>query len=199
MVEQLVDLRRAGRADRVIAVGMDSTELGVDHRGFEAAFAAAKRGGLRRTGHAGEAVGVGSENIRLAIDELGVERIDHGIAVVEDPALMEQLASERVPITVCPNSNIVIANRYPSLAEHPFQRMREAGLLVTLNTDDPALTDLDLGKEYQTVAQALGLSVGEMARICVEGIDSTFLDESERSRLRSSFTVELEALSPELA
>lgn len=199
LIEELVALRRAGRAERVIAVGMDSTELGVDHRAFAGAFEAARRGGLRRAGHAGEAVGVGAENIRIAIDELGVERIDHGIAVAEDRSLMEQLADRRVPITVCPTSNIVIANRYPSLAEHPFRQMREAGLLVTLNTDDPALTDLDLGKEYRTVAGALDLSVGEMAQIALEGIDSTFLDESDRIELRSRFATELAALDAELA
>ncbi|MEO8502125.1 MAG: hypothetical protein ABI565_14490 [Vicinamibacteria bacterium] len=70
---------------------------------------------------------------------------------------------DRVPLTVCPNSNVVIANRFASLREHPFRAMREAGLLATLNTDDPAMTDLDLGKEYRTVAEAQGFDFEEIA------------------------------------
>ena len=66
------------------------------------------------------------------------------------------MADERIPLTVCPNSNILIANRYPRLEDHPFRAMREAGLLATINTDDPAMTDLDLGREYRSVARALG-------------------------------------------
>ena len=77
---------------------------------------------------------------------------------MEDPALVRRLASERIPLTVCPTSNVVIANRYRSLAEHPLPAMRDAGLLVTINTDDPAMQDLDLGLEYRRVGEAHGLT-----------------------------------------
>lgn len=195
LVEAIADLRRSGRAERVIGVGMDSTELGVDHRAFRPAYEAARRAGLRRAGHAGEAVGVGAENVRIALDELGVERVDHAIAVAEDPALMRRLADERVPLTICPNSNVVIANRYPSLAEHPFRRMREAGLLATLNTDDPALIDLDLGKEYRTVAAALHMTLADMTAVAVDGIEASFLDDSDKRSLRADFDEELARLA----
>jgi adenosine deaminase len=82
---------------------------------------------------------------------------------------------------------VVIANRYRSLAEHPLRRMRDAGLLVTINTDDPAMTGTDLGREYRDVAEALGYDYDEMCRIAVEGIDATWLSEAERRDLRHSF------------
>lgn len=194
LVERLRELRRAGRAERVIGIGADSTELGVDMRQFVPAYAMAARIGLRRTCHAGEAVGCGPENIRIAIDELGAERIDHGVAIVEDPELVVRVARDRIPLTVCPTSNVVIANRYRSLAEHPLPAMREAGLLVTINTDDPAMTDLDLGREYRAVAEAYGMSVGALAELALEGIQSTWLDEAERSALQAEFESALSEL-----
>jgi adenosine deaminase len=191
LVERLADLRRSGTAGRVIGIGADSTELGVDMRRFAPAYAAAAGSGLRRTCHAGEAVGVGPENIRIALDVLGAERIDHGIAIVEDPALVARVAAERIPLTVCPTSNIVIANRYPTLAEHPLVAMRDAGLLVTINTDDPAMMELDLGLEYRRVGEAFGLDLAELGRLALEGVESTWLDESDRTALRTEFEASL--------
>jgi adenine deaminase len=187
LVERLGELRRVGAAERVIGIGADSTELGVDLRGFAPAFDLARRLGLRRTCHAGEAVGVGPENIRVAIDVLGAERIDHGVAIAEDPALMREVADARIPLTVCPTSNVMIANRYRSLAEHPLPVMRDYGLLLTINTDDPAMEDIDLGSEYRNVANAFGLDLQQMRTIAREGIESTWLDESERRELRTEF------------
>ena len=185
LAEDLVALRRAGRAERVIGLGMDSTERGVDPADFSPAYEVAREAGLHVTGHAGE--DTGPENIAAAIDALRLERIDHGIAVVEDPALMDRLAQERIPFDVCPSSNVVIANRYASLTDHPLRRMREAGLLVTINSDDPAMTGTDLGREYRGVAEALGYGFGEMCQIAVEGVEATWLDEAERRDLRRSF------------
>jgi len=185
LAEDLVMLRRDGRADRVIGLGMDSTERGVDPADFAPAYEVARAGGLHVTGHAGE--DTGPENIAAALEALQLERIDHGIAVVEDPALMERLAGARVPFNVCPSSNVVIANRYSSLAEHPLRRMRDAGLLVTINTDDPAMTGADLGREYRDVAEALGYGFDEMCRIAVEGIDATWLDDTDQRDLRRAF------------
>lgn len=187
LVEQVGELRRAGKADRIIGIGADSTELGVDLLGFAPAFAQARRFGLRRTCHAGEAVGAGPENIRIAIDVLGAERIDHGVAIAEDPGLMREVADAGIPLTVCPTSNVVIANRYRSLAEHPLLVMREHGLLLTINTDDPAMENIDLGLEYRNVATAFGLDVDAMRAIARDGIESTWLDDSERRALRAEF------------
>ena len=192
LAERLVALRKAGRADRVIGMGMDSTELGVDPRDHAEAFEMARAGGLRCTTHAGE--DTGPENIATAVEALRVERIDHGFSILQDPELTTRVAGERIPLTVCPNSNLLIANKVTSLADHPFRRMREAGLLATLNTDDPAMTDLDLGKEYRSVAKALELSFDEMAAIAVDGIEATWLDDGEKRTLRTGFQRDIDAL-----
>ena len=189
LVDQLVELRRAGRADRVIGIGMDSTELGVDPRDYVPAFELARSAGLRRTAHAGE--DTGPDNIEMALDVLGAERVDHGLSILQDPELTDRVASERVPLDVCPNSNVLIANKVGSLAEHPFQRMREAGLLATLNTDDPAMTDLDLGKEYRSVAEALDLSFDDMAGVALDGVEACWLDDGDKRRLRTEFEREI--------
>jgi adenosine deaminase len=195
LIERLVELRRAGRADRVIGIGMDSTELGVDPRDFAPAFELARAAGLRRTAHAGE--DTGPDNIAMALDALGAERIDHGLSILRNPELTARVASERVPLNVCPNSNVLIANKVGSLAEHPFRRMREAGLLATLNTDDPAMTDLDLGKEYRSVAEALDLSFEDMSAVSLDGVEACWLDDDEKRRLRRRFEQEIDELRSE--
>jgi adenosine deaminase len=192
LVERLVELRRSGRADRVIGLGIDSTEIGVDPREHAAAFELARSAGLRCTAHAGE--DTGPDTIRTTLDALGVERIDHGLSIVQDAELMSRVADERIPLTVCPNSNVVIANKVVSLAEHPFRRMREAGLLATLNTDDPAMTDLDLGKEYRSVAAALDLSFDDLAAVALDGVEATWLDVEDKRSLRRGFEREIDAL-----
>jgi adenosine deaminase len=196
-VRAVIELKLAGRAERVIGVGADSTELGVDLAAFAPAFREAAAAGLRRTCHAGEAVGVGPENIRIALDDLGAQRIDHGVALVEDPELLRRVAGERIPLTVCPMSNVVIANRYASLGEHPLRELREAGVLVTINTDDPAMMEWDLGAEYRAVGEAHGLSVAELGALALEGIESTWLDETDRAALAGEFKQALAGLQPD--
>jgi adenosine deaminase len=191
LVERLGELHRSGSAERVIGIGADSTELGVDLARFAPAFEAASHSGFRRTCHAGEAVGAGPDNIRIALDVLGAERIDHGVAITEDPSLVLRVAAEGIPLTVCPTSNVAIANRYRSLAEHPLRAMRDAGLLVTINTDDPAMLGLDLGDEYRDVADAYGFGVEEMGQIAAEGIESTWLDDADRRALAAEFRATL--------
>lgn len=195
LIERLGELRRAGRAERVIGMGMDSTERGVDPRDFAAAFGLGRAMGLRLTAHAGE--DTGPDNIATALDALGIERIDHGLAILGDEALTRRVAEARIPLDVCPNSNIVIANRYARLEDHPFRRMRQAGLLATLNTDDPAMTDLDLGKEYRSVARALALPWSEVEATALDGVEATWLDEGEKTALRRSFQAELDAVRPD--
>jgi adenosine deaminase len=191
LVERMGALRRAGRAARVIGIGADSTELGVDLAAFAPAFEAARRFGFRRTCHAGEAVGVGPSNIAVAIDVLGAERIDHGVALPEDPALLARIAGERIPLTVCPWSNVVIANRFHIVADGPLLDLYRAGVLVTINTDDPAMMSWDLGQEYRAVGEAYGLDIAQLSAMAIDGIESTWLDDSERRALRSEFKAAL--------
>jgi adenine deaminase len=183
LIERLVDLRRAEAAgiDRVIGVGLDSTEKGVDPAQFAEAFMLAGQAGLRRTSHQGEETP--PSYIEAGLDVLGCERIDHGLSSIQDAELSKRLADQRIPLTVCPNSNVVIANAVPRLELHPYRRMREAGLLATLNTDDPALTDLDLGREYLSVLRAFDYSWDDMVQISVDGVQATWLDDDAKRGL----------------
>lgn len=182
--DRLVELKRSASpgADRVIGVGYDSTEIGREPASFAEAFAVARHAGLRRTAHQGE--NSGPDAIAACLDVLGAERIDHGISVLEDRELTARFADQRIPLTVCPNSNIRIANAYPTLADHVFPAMRDAGLLATLNTDDPALTDLDLGYEYRSVSEAFGYGWDDMVAIALDGIEACWLDEVDKVPLR---------------
>ncbi len=199
LVDAAVELRRAGgaAAERLIGIGMDSTERGVDPRDFADAFARARDAGFHVTSHAGE--DTGPENIATALDALEIERIDHGLAIMADAALVERAAAARIPLNVCPNSNVLIANRYERLADHPFRQMRQAGLRATLNTDDPAMTDLDLGREYRSVAEALGMSWDEMTAVARDGVEASWLDETDKRQLRQEFDAEIAAITPPAA
>jgi adenosine deaminase len=198
LVELLVELRRAGSrgVERVIGVGMDSTELGVDPVDYAAAFELAGKDGLRRTSHQGEVTN--ARNIAAGVDVLGCERIDHGLRILDDPELTARFADERIPLTVCPNSNIVIANAYPRLEDHPYRRMRQAGLLATLNTDDPALTRLDLSKEYRTVMAAFDLAWEDMVAIALDGVAASWLDENDKQRLGERVRTRAQHLAADL-
>jgi adenosine deaminase len=185
LVAGVIDLRRQGArgADLILGVGLDSTERGVDPRSFAPAYQAARAAGLRLTAHQGE--DTGPDNIAACLDVLGVERIDHGLSLMTDPDLTRRVAAERIPLTVCPTSNIVIANHVASLAEHPFAAMRAAGLLATLNTDDPALTDLDIGREYRAVAAAYGWGFDEMVSVAQDGVEATWLDDGDKADMHA--------------
>jgi adenosine deaminase len=188
MVEQLALLKKAGKAERVIGVGMDSTELGVDPADFLPAYGLAREAGLRLTAHQGEKSPPSA--ILFDVEHLGVERIDHGISILEDAEAAHRLVDRGIPLTVCPISNVKIANLCASVEDHPWPRMREAGLHLTLNTDDPAMIGDDLGLEYATLARAHGYGFSDMVEISLAGVDATWLDDDERRRLRQRIRTE---------
>ena len=196
LIERLVDLRRAGApgSERIVGVGMDSTELGVDPRDFAEAYVLAARAGLRRTAHQGENSGPGA--IAACIDVLGAERIDHGLSLLEDPDLTRRLVEQQIPLTVCPTSNIRIANAVGVLPDHPYRRMRASGLLATLNTDDPAMIGLDLATEYALVQAAYGYSWAEMVAIATDGFAAAWLDDGDRARLVGRLATAAARLQP---
>jgi len=190
LVEELIALRGAGAAgtDRVLGIGMDSTEIGVDPLSFGPAYRLAKAAGLRRTGHQGE--NSTAAVVASVARDLGAERVDHGLSLIEDPAQVAWFAGERIPLTMCPTSNVVIANAYPSVAEHPLPRLRQAGVLVTVNTDDPALTDLDLAREYAACAAAWNWDFGQMTELALDGVEATWLDDAEKRALSARVRAE---------
>jgi adenosine deaminase len=184
LVEQLTELRRtaAPGSERVIGVGMDSTEVGIDPASFRVAYETARAAGLRLTAHQGE--NSPASAIATCVEVLGVERIDHGVPVLDDEGLVARLVDERIPITVCPTSNVLIANCFERLEDHVYPKMRAAGLLATVNTDDPAFINLDLATEYALVAEAYGWGWPDMVAIALDGVEASWLHEPEKLQLR---------------
>ncbi len=172
----------------VVAVGLDSSERGRPPELFEAAFHRARQLGLRATAHAGEEGP--AEYIKGAIDVLGAERIDHGVRCLEDPGLVKRLSADRTPLTVCPLSNVAL-RVVDDLSSHPLPEMIAAGLLVSINSDDPAYFGGYVGENYRRVQSDLGLDDSTMLRLAANSIESSFLDPARKADL----TRELESAS----
>lgn len=166
--------------DRFIGVGLDSSERGHPPEKFARVFARARELGLRRVAHAGEEGP--PEYVRSALDALGVERIDHGVRSLEDPALVERLAREGVPLTVCPLSNVKLCV-FPDLAHHNLGRLLAAGLKATVNSDDPAYFGGYVNDNFTASFQALALTAGDAYRLARNSFDASFLEPAARAAL----------------
>jgi adenosine deaminase len=176
--EALVPRLRPYR-DLVIGVGLDSAEVGHPAEPFRRAYALAADEGLHRVAHAGEEGPPAS--VWSALDTLGVERVDHGIRSLEDPALVARLRAEQLPLTVCPLSNVEL-RCVPDLAAHPLRRMLAAGLAVTVNSDDPAYFGGYLHDNTVAVTTALGLAAGERRQLAENSFRASFLPDADKER-----------------
>lgn len=180
---ELVETLAAMRHPRVVALSVDGNEATAGRTGprFAETFRRAGARGLRRTVHAGESSG--PEGVRDAIELLGADRIDHGVRAIEDPALVAMLADRRIPLGVCPSSNLTLGV-YPSMKEHPIEKLRAAGVLVSVNTDDPVLLGTTLEREYAICQQAFGWSHDLLRSVAGTSIDASFASEELKKRLR---------------
>lgn len=165
----------------VVAFGLGGREDAFPPELFKEVFAEARRRGLRSAPHAGEAAG--PESIRSALDALDAERIQHGVRAVEDPALLAHLAERRIPLAVCPTSNLRLGV-VPSLDEHPLRQLWHAGVLVSVNTDDPGFFDCDLVGEYAIAGRLLGLDRAGYGRLALNSIEGSFAPEELKAQLR---------------
>lgn len=183
LVTELTRLRRAGApgTDRVIGIGMDGAEVNVNPLSFAPAYREAAAAGLRRAGHQGQSSPAAT--IGVAAVGLGVERIDHGVTLIDDPDLVAFFADRRIPLTMCPTSNVVVARACGSVARHPLPALREAGVLVTVNTDDPALIGTDLAREYATCAAAWQWDFDQMVQLALDGVEASWLDDAGKRAL----------------
>jgi adenosine deaminase len=171
----------------ISAVGLDSAEVGHPPATFREVYAAAESLGLRKVAHAGEEGP--PAYIREALDVLGVERIDHGLRAMEDPELVERLVRDRVPLTLCPLSNVRL-RAVDTLEDHPLRSMMDAGLLVTVNSDDPAYFGGYVGDTFHAVREALGLSQDQLRELARNSFRASFLDHDEARRERYLADVE---------
>lgn len=170
----------AHRASDLIGVGLDSSEVGFPPAAFARVFDRARALGLHVVAHAGEE-GPPSY-VTDALDLLHVERVDHGVRSLEDDALVARLVADRVPLTVCPLSNLRLAV-VSDLAEHPLPRMLEAGLLVTVNSDDPAYFGGYVGDNYEALRDVLGLDDDMLALLATNSVEASFADAGRKAEL----------------
>ncbi|MDI3421060.1 adenosine deaminase [Streptomyces luteolus] len=173
---------------RITGVGLDSAEVGHPPAKFREVYEAAAALGLRRVAHAGEEGP--AAYITEALDVLGVERIDHGLRCMEDPALVERLVRDRVPLTLCPLSNVRL-RAVDVLEDHPLPRMMAAGLLCTVNSDDPSYFGGYVGDTFHAVREALALDHDQLRELARNSFLASFLEEDEA--LRERYLAEVEA------
>ncbi|MBS1207144.1 MAG: adenosine deaminase [Proteobacteria bacterium] len=169
--------------DGITALDLAGDELGFPGSLFLPHFNRARDAGWRITVHAGEAAG--PESIWQAIRELGAVRIGHGVKAIDDAALMDFLAEQRIGIESCLTSNIQTST-VPSLDRHPLKTFLEHGILANINTDDPAVQGVDIGHEYQVAAPAAGLSREQIRQAQINGLEMAFLSAQEKQALRES-------------
>ena len=164
----------------IIAVGLDSSEVGHPPEKFVTVFDRARENGFLTVAHAGEEGP--PEYIWEALDLLRVSRIDHGVRCTEDMKLVDRLVEEQVPLTVCPLSNVAL-RVFPSLEEHNLKRMLDLGLCVTVNSDDPSYFGGYMEENLQAVHKALNLSHDDIYRLTKNSFDATFLTDDEKRKL----------------
>ncbi len=165
--------------DKIIGVGLDSGEVGNPPERFERVFARCRALGLHLVAHAGEEGP--PEYVWSALDVLKVERIDHGVQSVKDPALMKRLAQDRIPLTVCPLSNLKLCV-FPDLAQHNLGALLDSGLMATVNSDDPAYFGGYMNDNFVQTFAATGLTAQHAWQLAANSFEGSFIDASAKAR-----------------
>lgn len=166
----------------IVGITIGGSEAAFPPEPFAPVFQRARALGLHTSAHAGEAAGPAS--VRGALDALRVDRIGHGVRAVEDPALVGRLAAERVPLEVCPGSNVA-TGVVATLDEHPVRGLLDAGCVVTIGSDDPAMFGTSLAGEYTALVERLGCTRGQVRDLVLAAVDAAWLDDTDRHRLHA--------------
>ena len=164
----------------LVGFGLGGPEIGVDRPQFADVFARARAAGLRSVPHAGETTG--PRTIWDALEHLGAERIGHGTSAVQDPRLIEHLVEHQIPLEVCPTSNIA-TRAVERLEEHPIKQMYDAGVLVTVNSDDPPMFNTSLNREYEIAADLLALDAAGVGGLAKNAVHASFMPDADKAVL----------------
>lgn len=179
--------------EHIFAVGLDSSEKGHPPSKFERVFAEARKEGFSAVAHAGEEGP--PQNVSDSLDMLGVSRVDHGNAALNDRDLTARLARERVPLTMCPLSNLRLKG-IPHLGQSPVKQALDAGILVTVNSDDPSYFGGYLNDNFRAVAEALELSPTEIVQLAKNSFAASFLSDAEKQEKVDAIQAQVERLRP---
>ena len=171
--------------DTLIGFGLGGPEIGVERPQFEPVFSRARAAGLHSVPHAGETTG--PQTIWDALEHLGAERIGHGTSAVQDPNLIEHLVEHQIPLEVCPTSNIA-TRAVDHLDNHPIKEMYDAGVLVTVNSDDPPMFGTTLTREYEIAADLLDLDAPGVAVLATNAVKASFLPEDDKAALAAEIS-----------
>ncbi|MBY7910842.1 adenosine deaminase [Vibrio fluvialis] len=166
--------------DKIVGVGLDSSEQGHPPEKFQQVFRQAREAGFIAVAHAGEEGP--ALNIRNAIDRLGVQRVDHGVRCVEDVALVQELKQTRMPLTVCPLSNLKL-KVFTEMEQHNIVDLLRQGLCVTINSDDPAYFGGYMTDNFMAVADAHPMSHQELAQFTLNAIEASFISAEDKARM----------------
>ena len=166
--------------DKIIGVGLDSSEIGNPPSKFERVFKRAESLGFMTVAHAGEEGP--SEYIWEAIDRLNVRRIDHGVRCLEDKHLVKELIKRKIPLTVCPLSNIKLGV-FKSIEEHNLKKLLDEGLIVTINSDDPAYFGGYVNENYLEISRALKLSKEDISKLAQNSFEASFLEQKQKDKM----------------
>ncbi len=180
----LVDIHEVKNEAGIIGITIGGSEQAFPPGPFAGIYEQARKSGFHTSAHAGEAAGPAS--IWGAIHDLKVDRIGHGIRAGEDEKLLDYLAETKIPLEVCPLSN-VRTGVVPSLEAHPVRRLFRRGLVVTINTDDPKMFGNSLAEEYRLLVEKLGFTPGEVRDLILQGIRSSWLSAEDKRKLEAEF------------
>jgi adenosine deaminase len=190
---QFLDLVLSDRREEVVGIGLDYDEVGNPPRLYAGIYERAKKAGLHVTAHAAE--NGPSSNVADSLDLLGCDRIDHGYHVVDDPALVAACRQRGVFFTVCPTTTTHTTTfRDLSSPEHAIRRMRDSGLHLVINTDDPALFHTDLANEYLLAATHLGFTPRELGDMALNGLRASWLDDTTKRSWIAEWGAEIDRM-----
>ena len=182
--ERVVDKATQFRKRNVVGIGIGGDERRGPAEWFREVYARAKKNGLRLTAHAGETTG--PESVAASLDVLGAERIGHGLSAVESPDLMRRMADDRIPVEICLSSN-VRTGCCASIEQHPLSQYVKAGMMVTLNTDDPTMFGTSLAREYQLAQDTFGFSDEQLREFAKNSFRASFLSEERKLEFLAKF------------
>lgn len=177
------------RPEALVGFGLGGPEIGVPRAQFEPHFTAARAAGLHSVPHSGESTG--PQSVWDAITLLGAERVGHGTSSVQDPALLAHLAEHRIPLEVCPTSNVA-TRVVERIEDHPIRAMVDAGVVVTVNSDDPPMFGTTLDREYEVAAALLDLDEQGVADLAVAAVDASFAPDAVKASVRAEIAAYVE-------